>query len=166
MKMAKLFTLVALATTTACAPAADTDDAIANELIDLVVQREAPFHQCVEIGDQTLVVNYATDFQGPILGPHPSAFSNQELNAAAASVAIDQARLFEAGSVTKNPKVLGEPDTIDGTGSCTMRVHLPLVVKDFAFVKFSTPSGHIGVYAFQRKSRWWQVAERVHFGWW
>lgn len=158
--------LVASVVTTACAPSAETDDENANELIDLVVQREAPFHQCVEIGSQSLVVNYPTDYQAPIMGLYPGAFSDVELNAAASSVAVNEDRLAEAGSNVENTTVVGEPDTIDGTGSCTMLVHFPIVVEDYAFVEFSAPGGDIGAYAFQRKSGRWRVAERLHFGWW
>ncbi|RXZ64449.1 hypothetical protein [Pelagerythrobacter rhizovicinus] len=155
---ATLFALVG------CTPSADTDDANVNELIDLVVAREAPFHRCLEISGRTSVVEYPPDYLGPITGLHTGTFSDEELTLAAKAVAVslDEAIRLETAGI----RVVGEPDTVEGSGSCALQVGYPLFSQEYAFVEFSTPSGIIGAYAFKRSLGGWRTAERFHFGYW
>lgn len=161
-----MFILAAFAAIASCAPPANTNDENANTLIDMVVLREAPFSECVEIGPQTVIVEYPDDYAVPITGLSPGAFSDAEINSVASELAVnvdqvDWEKLNDEGS-----NVIGEPDTIDGTGKCTMHVDNPVFADDYAFVEFSAPGGDIGAYAFKQTSGRWRVAERLHFGWW
>jgi hypothetical protein len=155
---------VTFCTLVGCTPSADTNDAKANELVDLVVAKEAPFHQCLEIGGRTSVVEYPADYQGPVTGLHTGSFDDDELTLAARAVAVslDEAIRSEAAGV----RVIGKPDTVDGSGSCALRVDYPLFSRGYAFVEFSTPSGIIGAYAFERSFDGWRAVERFHFGYW
>lgn len=166
MKLARSIIVTASLATTACAPDAETGDEDADYLINLVVRSEAPFHQCIEIGPETLVVDYPEDYPAPIMGPYPGAFSDAEANSAAFKLAVKVDRLSGQAESTETATVIGDPDTIDGTGSCSMRVHYPIFAQDYAFMEFSAPGGDIGAYAFKRTSAGWRVAERLHFGWW
>lgn len=151
----------------ACAPNAETGDENADELIDMVVLREAPFHQCIEIGTKTLIVEYPDDHLAPIMGVYPGAFSDSEANAAAGKLVVGVERLIAVQKeVGESATVVGEPDTIDGSGSCTMRINYPAFAGDFAFIEFSAPGGSIGAYTFKRTSIGWRAEERLHFGWW
>ena len=151
-------------TVTACTPSANTDDVMANELVDLVVAKEAPFHQCVEIGPHTNVTEYSEGFDAPGL-LHPKAFEDARLSHAASELAISDEEAI-ANDVEARVLVIGEPDTIDGTGSCSLRIRAPVFSQHFAFIEFSTPSGVIGAYAFERSDGSWRAAERIHLGNW
>lgn len=133
----------------------------------MVVRREAPIHQCIEIGPEALVVEHADDSPARKMGLNPGNFSDEKVNSALRKLAEEGDRL---GTVEEeavhSATVVGEPDTIDGSGSCTMRVSYPIFAEDFAFIEFSSPGGSIGAYAFKRTFLGWQSEERLHFGWW
>lgn len=158
--------LAASVVVASCAPSANTNDENANELIDMVVLREAPFSECVEIGPQTVIVEYPDDYAAPIMGLSPGAFSDAEINSVASELAVDIDQVNWGKLNDEGSNVIGEPDTIDGTGKCTMYVENPVFADDYAFVDFSAPSGAIGAYAFKQTSGRWRVAERLQFGWW
>ena len=136
-----------------------------DELIDWVVLEEAGRYQCVEIGPKTLFIE-DTDNSRPRVGAYPGAFSSKELNEMTKGLAIAPDQIDWAEFDANNTTMFGEPDTIDGTGSCTMHVSQPAFVKNHAFIEFSAPSGAIGVYAFEKTRNRWHVAERVNNGWW
>jgi len=148
-----------------CTPSADTDDGDANRLVDQVVVREAPFHQCLEIGGRTSVVEYPADYPGPVLGLHTDSFDDEELELAARAVAVPLDEALRSETAVR-VRVIGEPDAVDGSASCALKVGYPLFSRDYAFVEFSAPSGTIGAYVFERSFWGWRVAERFHFGFW
>jgi len=159
-----LITSLAIA---ACAPNAKTGDGNADEQIDIVVRREAPNHQCIEIGPEALVVEYSNDSLAPNMGLSPGAFSDEEVNSALRTLVegVDRIGVVKE-EVVNSATVVGQPDTIGGSGSCTMRVRYPVFAEDFAFIEFSAPGGSIGAYAFKQTFLGWQTKERLHFGWW
>lgn len=151
-------------TVTACTPSANSDDVMTDELVDLVVAKEAPFHQCVEIGPPTIVTEYSEGLGPPGL-LHPKAFEDARLSHAASELAISGKEAISR-DVEAHVLVIGEPDSIDGSGSCSLRIRAPVFSQHFAFIEFSTPGGVIGAYAFERSDGSWRAAERIHLGNW
>ena len=160
----RLLAALVVMTVTGCTPSANTGDVVANELVDLVVGKEAPFHQCIEIGPLTEVTEYSEGLDAPGL-LHPEAFEDARISHAASGLAISGEKA-RARDVEAEVLIIGEPDAIDGTGSCSLRVRSPVFSQHFAFIEFSTPGGVIGAYAFERSEGSWRAAERIHLRNW
>lgn len=120
----------------------------------MVIVRADPFGDCVAVNDQTLIFK---DDGGPDDAPvmlKPESFENPNVRAAAAAIAISRAGyVWPAGRAAQD----------DG---CIMDVSTPLHSGSFAFVGYSSPSGVIGVYAFEKQGSDWRIAEHQKLGNW
>ena len=149
-----------------CAPPVETGDEDVDELVNMIVRREAPFHGCVEIGPDSAIIEYRADDMAAPSTLHVGRFEDPRLVRAARKVSITPEQASDEDYSSNRMLIYGKPETIDGTNSCTMRVLTPIFSGDFSFAEFSTPGGVVGAYAFEKRSGRWHVVERIFLAYW
>ena len=149
-----------------CAPSVDTGNDDVDELVNMIVRQEAPFHECVEVGPDSAIIGYKPEDTAAPSTLHVGRFEDPRLMRAARKVSITPEQASDEDYSSDRMLIYGKPDTIDGTNSCTMRVLTPVFSGDFSFAEFSTPGGVVGAYAFENRSGKWHVVERIFLAYW
>ena len=155
--------LLALA---ACAPSANTGNSDADEIIDLVVSREAPFHGCVDVTSPTaFVAEFPADYIAPSSDDwNVNQFEDPKAVRAARKIAVSFDDAMSSEDEAKIMHLFGERNRY--SDGCTMTVSYPAFSGGFAFVWFMEPGGDTGSYALEQRGKRWRVNERVFYGWW
>lgn len=166
MKSRSRSVAIFLSVLAACAPSANTGSSDADEIIDLIVNREAPFHGCVEVTSPTkFVAEYPANYIAPPGdGWNVNQFEDPKAVRAAQEIAVS---FEEAMSLEEEAKILhlfGERDQY--SDGCVMSVTYPAYSGEFAFAWFMEPGGDMGTYALERRGTGWHINERVFLAWW
>ena len=150
----------------ACAPAANTGDPAVDAIVDLVVSREAPLHQCLEVTTiGGLVAEFPEDYNAPQNGGWDvSLFEDPQVVDAASRIAVSLDEAVRMEWETKVLHLFGERD--QNSNGCVMSMSYPTFSDDYAFLSFMNPGGEFGQYALKRDGSEWIVKERVSTGWW
>ena len=150
----------------ACAPSSKTGDANVDEIVDLIVNREAPFHDCIKVWSKSgLVAEFPEDFNAPNNGGWDvEQFEDPEVVEAARNIAVPLSEVFRLNEEAKVLYLFGDSEL--QADSCMMSISDPTFSGDFAFASFVSPDGTIGSYALERAGLGWYIKERVVFGYW
>ena len=119
--------------------------------------------QCVDVGIESrdeLLIPLRQPDEGPPLQLNAQRFESDKVQRVAAQLA--------SGDFTVvRPKVEGIQIGPDADQmSCFSSISSIIVVEDVAIVRYLSPRGTFGVYAFHKGMFGWRAVERVEMGWW